>query len=104
MDSLYMDSEDGLYHGWGITVSATNQQWTFVCQSPQEKTCIFEKAYQTPTEALVAAREFVERDITKAVLSQVLAQWLGRGKIKFEEYLKLLKSVYRATHPASYWD
>jgi len=101
---MKMEIEDNLYQGWIVTAVPWGRCWMFKCYAPKGKTCAFLKAYQTPTEALVAAREFVERDITKAVLSQVLAQWLGRGKIKFEEYLKLLKSVYRATHPASYWD
>ncbi len=99
-----MEIEDNLYRGWFVTAAPFSGHWKFKCYDPKGKICTFDKAYRTPSEALSAAKEFVDRDITKCVLSQVLAQWLEVRNIKFEEYLKLLKSVYSATHPASYWD
>lgn len=92
-----------LYRGWFVTAVPSDGYWRFQCHAPQGKICMYDKIYRTAEEAIIASKEFVDRDIAKYSLLKLLEEWLQLGRINSEEYLKSLDTVIRATHPASCW-
>lgn len=100
---MNMNAESRIYRNWFVSAIPSERGWKFRCRAPSGKICSYEKAYRYPEVAMVAAREFVDRDITKVLLAQVLNEWVQAGKIQTEEYQKIQASIYRGTHPATHW-
>lgn len=96
-----MKCESGLHHNWFIGIFPFKGGWKFRCRAPSGKVCSFEKVYKYPEAAVIAAREFVDRDVTKWLLSRMLEEWLQTDLIREEEYQQAQESVYAGTHPAS---
>ncbi len=69
----------------------------------RERYCSYEKSYKHSEAALIGAREFVERDIAKGLLMQILEEWLQTDLIGEKEYQQAQDSVYARTHPANRW-
>lgn len=81
-----MNSASEIYHNWFIGTIPVENCWKFRCRASSGKVCSYEKAYGYSEAAIIAAREFVDRDITKVLLSRVLEEWLQTDLIHEEEY------------------
>ncbi len=91
-----MHFEGELYRGWWILAVLEDNCWIVRCHDPEGESYITRKAYQTAAAAVGAAKGFVDYDIARFALLNVVADWLEGGKIGFEEYWNLLKSIYSA--------
>lgn len=90
--NMYFEGE--LYRGWWILAVLEDECWVVKCHNPEGEIYITRKAYQPATTAVSAAKKFVDYDIARFALLNVVADWLEGGKIGFEEYWNLLKSIY----------
>lgn len=96
-----MECESGLYRNWFIGIFPFEGGWRFRCRAPSGKVCTYEKSYKYSQAALSAAREFVDRDITKVLLAGVLEEWLQANLVFEEEYQQAQEFLYLETHPAN---
>ena len=67
-----MDICKELYYGWLVLAVLDECCWTFECHKPGGNVYFDGKTYQTPEQAINAAREFVRRDTAEVALRQAL--------------------------------
>jgi hypothetical protein len=78
------------YHGWRIKVVADIDEFLFCCYHPDFLDfCNDGLTYASSQDALIAARQFVDREIAVRALFNVIGDWLLTNKITDEEYWNL---------------
>jgi len=78
------------YCGWQIKVVMCNRNFVFQCYPPGRYTYSNDGyEYANFRSALVAARQFIDREIAVIAISATAKDWLERGVISESEYWNL---------------
>ncbi|OLP18349.1 hypothetical protein BST81_11175 [Leptolyngbya sp. 'hensonii'] len=77
------------YQGWLLQISPLWHGFVFNCY-PAEATGSWQNQhiYLNYDDALLAAKQFVDRQIAVSALQQVLQRWFAQGLISLTEYKK----------------
>lgn len=78
------------YHGWQIEVVRHQDEFSFQCYPPNlPDFCNDGTFYSDCTDALEAARHFIDREIAIQSLLEVVGDWWQLGKVSEDEYWNL---------------
>jgi hypothetical protein len=93
-----MGVEAQRYHSWWVFAVPRGNYWVPECyRSGGHEVCTGVVSYGSPIEAINVAKSFVDRAMSRSLLSYILDDWLEAGKIDNQEYGKLMQSVYSNT-------
>ncbi|MBD2463861.1 hypothetical protein H6G89_22935 [Oscillatoria sp. FACHB-1407] len=87
---LKIEPKSVAYHGWVITIVMSNDEFSFECYPPTfPDFCNDGLAYSTLDDVLLAAYQFVDREIAILALMGIVKEWVENGNISEEEYWQL---------------